>query len=186
LGQALHGGSHFRVRFRSENARLRGETLSGYAHSDFGVSAQILKPVRGIVLGDDVEAAFAVSEPDFDSTRAAAAAASRGEIEILFAIKIWHWGSILRQSALLAFKLQLTLVFFKELAEILGGVEQTGPLLVIQRDWKTAKAVNADSTFLRHSKFHGSAALFGFDLLFQILQASFEFFVTGFRHKNLE
>jgi hypothetical protein len=153
---------------------VRGERFIIDTNLDVGMSSEIQEPLRGWVLGDHVEAAGALGKPDFDFTRLAGLAASRGDIQVLLA------------SDLLSFELEAGFVVFKELAKVLGGVEQACPLFVVKRNGKAAKAIDADTALLGDFELHGAAAFLGFNLLLQVGEARFEFFVAWFRHKDLE
>ena len=67
------------------DSSTRGENFAGDANLHVRVSLQVLQPVRGMVLGNHIETAFVLGEPDLDLMGTAALAASRGEIEVLFA-----------------------------------------------------------------------------------------------------
>jgi hypothetical protein len=71
-----------------EDAGAAGETLASHANLDFGMGAEVLQPVRGVVLSDDVEAAFAPGEPDLYFAQAASRASTGGEIEELFGLDL--------------------------------------------------------------------------------------------------
>ena len=82
----------------------------------------------------------------------------------------------------LLFELELRLVFFHELLDVVCSAEKAVPLLVVQRHRKTAQAVDADATLLSDFENQVTAALLGFDLFFQLSQFRFEFLVTRFCH----
>jgi hypothetical protein len=71
-----------------EDAGAAGETLASNAELDIGVGAQVQEPVRRVVLSDDVEAAFALGEPDLYFAQAAGRASTGGEIEELFGLDL--------------------------------------------------------------------------------------------------
>src|SRR6266851_8381135 len=79
-------------------------------------------------------------------------------------------------------QLQLALIFFNKSLKLGDGVEQPGPLLVVERHRKAAQSIHADATLLTHAELHGAASLFCLHLLFQIGKASFQFFVSWFCH----
>src|SRR5882724_9758094 len=78
------------------------------------------------------------------------------------------------------FQLELGFVFVEKGAEIVCLVEQTGPLLEIERDRETSQAINADAAFFTHAEFQRSGA--PCSLLLQFSETSFHFFVSRFCH----
>src|SRR5439155_17921023 len=72
-------------------------------------------------------------------------------------------------------------IFFEKVAQILGDVEQTNPLFVIERDGKAAETVDADAAFFSDAKFESAGALGAF-FFFELGQPGFEFFVRWFGH----
>src|SRR5215469_8163596 len=82
----------------------------------------------------------------------------------------------------LLFELELRLVLFHELLDVVGGVEKAIPLLVVQRDGKAPQAVDAHAALFSDLKDQVSAAFLGFDLFFQLSQFRFEFVVSRFCH----
>src|SRR5437899_12638236 len=86
-------------------------------------------------------------------------------------------------SALALLRLQFALIFFNENLKIGNGIEQLYPLFIIERDRKAAQSVYADAAFLTHAELHSAASLLCLDLLFQIGQASFQFFISWFCHE---
>jgi len=63
------------------------ETLARDSNLDFWVGAQVLQPVRGGILRDDVEPTVTFGKPYLNLSRAARFAPACSEIEILFAIE---------------------------------------------------------------------------------------------------
>jgi len=51
------------------------------------------------------------------------------------------------------FKLQAAFVFLEESAEIVSGVEQTNPLLVVESDRKAPEAIDAHSALFTNAEF---------------------------------
>src|SRR5258708_23416855 len=79
-------------------------------------------------------------------------------------------------------QLQLALIFFNKSLKLGDGVEQPGPLLVVERHRKAAESIDADAALLTHAELDGAGSLFCLHLLFQIGKASFQFFVSWFCH----
>ncbi|MGA8489469.1 MAG: hypothetical protein WB711_03545 [Terriglobales bacterium] len=77
----------FGIALSGDKSGVGSETLFGNTHLRLGIGSQILQPVRGRVLSDQVEASAAIREPDFDLARQTTPAASSGEIEILLAVE---------------------------------------------------------------------------------------------------
>src|SRR6266478_6906284 len=80
-------------------------------------------------------------------------------------------------------RLQFALIFFNENLKIGNSIKQLYPLFVIERDRKAAQSVYADAAFLTYAELHSAASLLCLDLLFQIGQASFQFFISWFCHE---
>src|SRR5437660_1717616 len=127
------------VTFSSRSARLTRSTThracrttvrkwaSPHPHLHLGMSADVLQPVRGLVFGNHVKAAVAMGEPDFNFSGLARFASARGEVDILLGILSRLRPRLLLRlptRQLLPFQLQLGLIFFKEFAQFVGGVEQ--------------------------------------------------------------
>jgi hypothetical protein len=62
----LDGALQFGVGLRRKNAGLTREGQARNSHLDLGMGTDILQPIRGLVLGDDVKAPAEMGEPDFD------------------------------------------------------------------------------------------------------------------------
>src|SRR5439155_14830364 len=84
-------------------------------------------------------------------------------------------------SKLLVFELELGLVFFKELAKFVSGIQQTDPLFIIKCHRKTPETVDAYSSLFADPEFQTAAATRAL-LLFQLRQASLQLFVSWFSH----
>jgi hypothetical protein len=64
----------------------------------------------------------------------------------------------------LLLQLELALVLFEEVAQILRPIQELYPLLVIKRDRKAAKSVDRNSAFVAHLEADASSSLlFGFE-----------------------
>ena len=73
---------------RAEHAGGGGKLAVFDADLDVGIGAKVLDPVRGVVFGDDVEAAFALGVPDLDLAGLAALAPAGAEVEVLIAVDV--------------------------------------------------------------------------------------------------
>src|SRR5689334_3111123 len=79
------------------------------------------------------------------------------------------------------FQLELGFVFVEKGAEIVCLVEQACPLLEIERDRETSKAIDTDAAFFADAEFQRSGALVC-NLLLQFSQTGFHFFISRFCH----
>src|SRR5947209_5749342 len=79
------------------------------------------------------------------------------------------------------FQLEFGFVFVEKGAEIVGLVEQPGPLFEIERDRETSQAIDADAAFFTDAEFQRSGALGG-NLLLQFSKTGFHFFICWFCH----
>ena len=82
------------------------------------------------------------------------------------------------------FELQLRLVVFHELLDLIGGAEQAVPLLIVESDGETAETIDADTAFFSDFKDQVSAAFLGFDFIFQLRKFRFQLLVGWFCHCN--
>src|SRR5271168_2234192 len=82
-------------------------------------------------------------------------------------------------SSLRRLQLQLALVLFQERAQVRRDIQQTDPLLVVQRDWKPPQSVHAYAAFFSHAKFQ-AAFLSRTCLFFQLFNLRQQFFSTRF------
>jgi hypothetical protein len=83
--------------------------------------------------------------------------------------------------ASLVLQFQLALVVFQETPQVVGRVEQPGPLFVVKRDGKPPEAIDADGAFLADPEVQRSR-LARANLLFQLRDASHQLFFAWFRH----
>src|SRR5579864_5317895 len=93
--------------------------------------------------------------------------------------------TISKESCLFLFELELAgrLVFIEKGAELRSSVEQSNPLLVIERDRKAAEAINAYAAFFTDPEFEGPRSATA-SLLFQFRQTRFQFVVTRLGHDS--
>src|SRR5260370_37114936 len=88
-----------------------------------------------------------------------------------------------KQAGLFLFQLQLAfrLVFLQKRAQLRHGLQQTDPLLVVQRDGKPPQAVNAHSSFFADAEFQRTAAPSA-SLFLHFRNLCLEFFVSWLCH----
>src|SRR5438445_13600021 len=84
-------------------------------------------------------------------------------------------------NALLVFEFESGFILFDKFAELLGGLEQAGPLFVIKCHGETPEAVYAHTSLFADPEFQASGAFRA--LLFQFRQAGFQFFISWFGHE---
>src|SRR5690349_17681383 len=60
---------------------------------------------------------------------------------------------------LFGFEFQAAFVLLEKLTETVGGTEKTYPLFVVERHWKSAKAVDTDATLFTDFEFETAAFL---------------------------
>src|SRR5437667_1942665 len=80
------------------------------------------------------------------------------------------------------FELQATLVGFQESSQVLYGIKQLGPLLVIQRHREAPEPVHAHTTFLADLELQ-LATLLASDLLFQLGDLGHQLFFGWLCHR---
>src|SRR5208282_2080014 len=87
------------------------------------------------------------------------------------------------ENSLLILELKAVFVFLEEGAQILGGVKQADPLLVVERDGETAEPVNADAALFTDTEFECALSA-ARGLFFQFGDAREQFFLGRFCHDS--
>jgi hypothetical protein len=75
-----------RFRVRSNYSATRGEASVGHSNMHRPVGAQVLKPLRTLIFGDNVESPVGMSKPYLDLASLTGFPPARREIKVLFAI----------------------------------------------------------------------------------------------------
>jgi len=77
-----------RFRVRCNYSATRGETSVSHSNMHRPVGAQVLKPLRTLIFGDNVESPVGMSKPDLDLASLSGFPPARREIKVRFAIEI--------------------------------------------------------------------------------------------------
>src|ERR1700730_17452907 len=79
------------------------------------------------------------------------------------------------------FQFAASFIFFQKSSQILRGIQQPYPLLVIKRDRKASQSINTHATLFTYTKFQRSSTPPG-AFLFQLRYFCFQFFVRWLSH----
>jgi hypothetical protein len=71
-----------------DHAATDSHSLSGDSNTCRRIGLEILQPVGGGILGDEIEMSTPLLEPDLDFARQTTLTASSGEIKLLLAVEI--------------------------------------------------------------------------------------------------
>ena len=91
----MHRAKQITIRFCTDYARSASKSFSADADLHFGVSSDVLNPVRGIVLGNHVKTPGVLRKPDLDFARTTGFASARAEIKVLLPLEVSHLRPVL-------------------------------------------------------------------------------------------
>jgi hypothetical protein len=91
----LHRAKPITIRFCADDAPSGSKGFGADADLHFGVSSDVLNPMRGIVLGNHVKTPGVLRKPDLDFARTTGPASARAEIKVLLPPEVSHLRPVL-------------------------------------------------------------------------------------------